>query len=51
MIINLPIFITVMPPNVTSFFKALIPIVMFDFIGMFWNWQDHPDFIKFDYDK
>jgi len=39
-----------MPPNITAFIKKLIPIVMFDFLGKFWKWREHPDFIRFDFE-
>ena len=39
-----------MPPNVTAFIKELIPIVMFDFIGKYWKWREHPNVISFDFE-
>ena len=36
MIVHLPMLRTIMPPNATTFFKYLIPAVMFDILDSDW---------------
>ena len=48
LILHLPIMQTVLPPNASSFFKKIFPIVFFDMIGLFWKWEEHQNVILAD---
>lgn len=48
LILHLPILRTIVPPNVTAFFKTIIPVVMFDLLDMFWDWKENPQVLVFD---
>ncbi len=48
LVLHLPILRTVVPPNVTAFYRTIIPVVMFDFLDMVWKWEEHPEIIVFD---
>jgi hypothetical protein len=48
LVLHLPILRTVVPPNVTAFYRTIIPVVMFDFLDMLWKWEEHPEIIVFD---
>ena len=41
LVLHLPMMNTVLPPNASSFYKTIIPIVMFDLLSLFWKWEEH----------
>ena len=48
LVLHLPIMQTVLPPNASSFYKTIFPIVFFEMIDSFWQWDDHPNGIPAD---